>query len=130
MFIQVITSRCSDPGRLRRQLDLWEETISPGAEGWLGSTSGVSADGNSVAVVRFDSREHADASSSRPEQDAWWRETTACFEGDVEFRDYDDGFTMLDGGSDHAGFVQVMQGRVEDAAGFRSFMQAPMDGLR
>ena len=37
---------------------------------------------------------------------------------------------MLDGGSDDAGFVQVMQGRVDDAAGFRSFMQAPMEDLR
>ena len=130
MFIQVIQGHCSDADRLRKRLDLWEQSISPGADGWLGSTGGVTADGTAVAVVRFESREKADANSSRPEQDAWWRETATCYDGEVGFRDYDDAFTMLDGGSNDAGFVQVMQGRVDDAAGFRSFMQAPLDGLR
>ena len=37
---------------------------------------------------------------------------------------------MLDGGSNDAGFVQVMQGRVDNADGFRTFMQGPMDSLR
>ena len=130
MFIQVIQGRCSDADRLRKQLDVWEQDLAPGADGFLGSTGGLTDDGTFVAVVRFDSREQADASSSRPEQDAWWQETSTCYEGEVAFQDYDDAFTMLDGGSDDAGFVQVMQGRVDDAAGFRSFMQAPMDGLR
>ena len=130
MFIQVIQGRCNDADRLRKQLDVWEQDLAPGADGWLGSTGGLTDDGTSVAVVRFESREQADANSSRPEQDAWWQETSTCYDGEVAFRDYDDAFTMLDGGSDDAGFVQVMQGRVDDAAGFRSFMQAPMDGLR
>jgi hypothetical protein len=130
MFIQVIQGRVSDPDQLRKQLDVWERDIAPGADGWLGSTSGVTDDGTSVAVVRFESKAKADANSARPEQDAWWRETASCFDGEVTFRDYDDAFTMLDGGSDGAGFVQVMQGRVADADGFRTFMQGSMDGLR
>jgi hypothetical protein len=130
MFIQVIQARCGDADRLKKQLDRWEQDVAPGADGWLGSTSGVTDDGTSVAVVRFDSRESADKNSARPEQDAWWRETESCFEGEVSFSDYDDAFTMLDGGSDDAGFVQVMRGRVDDAAGMKSFMQGPMDGLR
>ena len=130
MFIQVIQGRCHDADRLRKQLDVWERDLAPGADGFLGSTGGLTDDGTFVAVVRFDSREQADAQSSRPEQDAWWQETSTCYDGEVDFRNYDDAFTMLDGGSDDAGFVQVMQGRVDDAAGFRSFMQAPMDGLR
>ena len=130
MFIQVIQGRCNDADRLRKQLDVWERDLAPGADGFLGSTGGLTDDGTFVAVVRFDSREQADAQSSRPEQDAWWQETSTCYDGEVDFRNYDDAFTMLDGGSDDAGFVQVMQGRVDDAAGFRSFMQAPMDGLR
>ena len=130
MFIQVIQGRCNDADRLRKQLDVWERDLAPGADGFLGSTGGLTDDGTFVAVVRFDSREQADAQSSRPEQDAWWQATSTCYDGEVDFRNYDDAFTMLDGGSDDAGFVQVMQGRVDDAAGFRSFMQAPMDGLR
>jgi hypothetical protein len=130
MFIQVIQGRCNDADRLRKQLDVWERDLAPSADGFLGSTGGLTDDGTFVAVVRFDSREQADAQSSRPEQDAWWQATSTCYDGEVDFRNYDDAFTMLDGGSDDAGFVQVMQGRVDDAAGFRSFMQAPMDGLR
>ena len=86
-------------------------------------------DGTSVAVVRFESRAQADANSARPEQDAWWRETSGCFDGEPSFTDYDDAFEWLGGGSDDAGFVQVMRGRVGNADGFRKFSQQPMDGL-
>jgi hypothetical protein len=130
MYIQVIQGRCNDAGRLKKQLDLWEQTIADGAEGWLGSTSGVTDDGTSVAVVRFESRAHADANSARPEQDAWWRETSGCFDGEPSFTDYDDAYEWLGGGSDDAGFVQVMRGKVGNADGFRTFSQQPMDGLK
>ena len=129
MFIQVIQGRCNDADRLKKQLDLWEQTIADGADGWLGSTSGVTDDGTSVAVVRFESRAQADANSARPEQDAWWRETSTCFDGEPSFTDYDDAFEWLGGGSDDAGFVQVMRGRVGNPDGFRKFSQQPMDGL-
>ena len=129
MFIQVIQGRCNDADRLKKQLDLWEQTIADGADGWLGSTSGVTDDGTSVGVVRFETREQADANSARPEQDAWWRETSTCFDGEPSFTNYDDAFEWLGGGSDDAGFVQVMRGRVADAEGFRKFSQQPMEGL-
>jgi len=130
MFIQVIQARCSDADRLKKQLDLWEQDLADGATGWLGTTGGVTDDGTFIGVVRFSSRAEAEANSTRQEQDAWWQSTAKCFDGDVEFRDYDDVLTMLDGGSDDAGFVQVMRGRVDDAAGLRSFMEQPLDGLR
>ena len=129
MFIQVIQGRCSDADQLKKQLDIWEQTLADGADGWLGTTGGVADDGTFVAVARFASREQADANSARPEQDAWWRETASCFDGEVAFSDYDDAFAWLGGGSDDAGFVQVMRGRVGDADGFRKFSQQPMDGL-
>ena len=66
MFIQVIQGRCSDADRLRKQLDVWERDLAPGADGFLGSTGGLTDDGTFVAVVRFDSREQADAQSSLP----------------------------------------------------------------
>jgi hypothetical protein len=130
MFIQVIQGHVKDADRLKERVLEWERTLGADADGWLGSTSGVTGDGTSVAVVRFESRAHADASSARPEQDAWWAETATCYDGDVAFRDYDDAFTMLDGGSDDAGFVQVMHGRTSDAAKLRAFMQGSLDGLR
>jgi len=130
MYIQVIQGRCNDADRLKKQLDLWEQTIADGADGWLGSTSGVTDDGTSVAVVRFESRAHADASSARPEQDAWWRETSSCFDGEPSFTDYDDAYEWLGGGSEEAGFVQVMRGKVANVDGFRAFSRQPMDGLK
>jgi hypothetical protein len=129
MFIQVVQGRCSDAESLKKRLDLWERDVADGAEGWLGSTSGVTDDGVAVAVVRFESRELADKNSNRPEQDAWWRETEGCFDGDVSFSDYDDAVTWLGGGSDDAGFVQVMRGRASDVEAFRAFSDQPMDGL-
>jgi hypothetical protein len=129
MYIQVIQGRCNDADRLKKQLDLWEQTLADGADGWLGSTSGVTDDGTSVAVVRFESRAQADANSARPEQDAWWRETSGCFDGEPTFTDYDDAITWLGGGSNDAGFVQVMRGRAKDVEAFRAFSNQPMDAL-
>jgi hypothetical protein len=129
MFIQVIQGRCGDADRLKKQMDLWEQDLAPGADGYLGSTSGVTDDGTAIAVVRFESRESAERNSARPEQDAWWRETESCYDGEVGFSDYDDAIEWLGGGSDDAGFVQVMRGKVANPDGFRSFSQQPMEGL-
>ncbi|WP_377642268.1 hypothetical protein [Oryzobacter terrae] len=130
MFIQVIQGMCSDEPTLRGHLDRWKEDLAPGADGWLGGTYGMTDDGQFVGVVRFESREAAARSSLRPEQGAWWEEASRCFDGEVTFHDCDDAILMLDGGSDDAGFVQVIQGRVEDADRFRAFMSQPMDMLQ
>jgi hypothetical protein len=114
MFIQIIQGRCSRPEELRRLGDRWTEELAPGAPGWLGGTYGFTDDGMFVGVVRFDSRENAMANADRPEQGAWWAEAEKCFDGTPEFHDCDDITLMLDGGSDGAGFVQVMRGKVED----------------
>lgn len=115
MFVQVITAKVVDAEGLRRQVDLWEKEIRPGAEGFLGSTSGVTDDGRMVVFVRFESEEAAQRNSDRPEQQAWWAETEKLLE-DVTFQDGVDVVTMRGGGSNDAGFVQIMRGRVLDAA--------------
>ncbi len=130
MFIQVIHGKCSDAAKLKQQIEVWVASLAPGAEGWLGTTSGVTDDGDAVAVVRFASREAAAANSARPEQGDWWEETATAYDSEVSFHDYDDAVTFLDGGSDDAGFVQVMHGKVSDAAKFRAFMAQPMDQLQ
>ena len=129
MFIQVIQGMCNDADRLHRQMDRWTEELEPGAEGYLGGTYGVTDEGEFVGVIRFASRADAERNSARPEQDAWWRETSACFAGEATFHDCDDVTMMLDGGSDDAGFVQVIQGRLSDAGKFRDLMMQPMDML-
>lgn len=114
MFIQVIEGRVADRERLRLQGDRWQEEVMPGAEGFLGGSAGVTDDGTYIAIARFTSDEHARANSQRSEQEGWWQETAACFEGAVSFRDTSDVEVLGEGGSDEAGFVQVLQGRVTD----------------
>ena len=97
--------------------------------GWLGGTYGFTDDDVFVAVVRFESRESAAANAARPEQTAWWKEMETCFDGPVEFHDCDDVTLMLDGGSDSAGFVQVIRGKVDDVDRLRSMMTADTDSL-
>lgn len=114
MFIQVIQGPCSRPDELRAVTESWRAEPGAGADGFLGGTYGFTDDGLFVGVVRFASREQAMANSSRPEQDAWAQRFTATFDGEVEFRDYDRVEILLDGGSNDAGFVQVIQGKAED----------------
>lgn len=111
MFIQVITGQVEDVDALGAAFDRWQNEVRPGANGFLGSTSGVTADGRFVALARFESAEAARANSDRPEQGSWWNEAEKCFSGPVTFRDCTEVDTYRDGGSDAAGFVQVMQGR-------------------
>jgi hypothetical protein len=112
MFIQVIQGQATNPEGLRAQLDRWGAELAPGAEGWLGSTGGVTDDGRFIAVVRFQSEELARRNSDRPEQDAWWART-ATHLADVSFHDSARVHTYRDGGSDRAGFVQVIQGHTD-----------------
>ncbi len=120
MFIQVIQGKTSDAEAVRAQLEKWGEEVVQGAEGFLGSTAGVSDDGEVVVLARFESEEAARANSERPEQGSWWEETSKHFDGDATFRDINDVETFLEGGSDQAQFVQVVQGRVQDRDRFRS----------
>lgn len=120
MFIQVIQGKTSDAEALRQQWDRWCEDLAGGAEGFLGSTGGVSAEGEAVILARFESEEAARANSDRPEQGQWWEETAKLFEDEVTFRDTTDVEIFKEGGVDTAGFVQVIQGRVSDRDRFRS----------
>lgn len=114
MFIQVIQARTDDPAGLRRQLDRWRDELAAGATGWLGSTVGVTADGEVIGFARFESEEAARANSDRPEQGQWWAETEKFLSGPATFHDTTEVDVYGRGGSDDAGFVQAMQGRITD----------------
>lgn len=129
MFIQIMQGRCSDADRVHQLLDDWRDHHGPAAPGWLGGTYGITDEGEFVGVVRFESRESATRNSERPEQGEWWQQMQECFEGEVTFHDCDNAMTFLGGGSDDAGFVQLIQGRLSDPDRFRHFMEQPMDML-
>jgi hypothetical protein len=122
MFVQVVSGQVGDVEALRRSLDRWMQELAPGADGWLGTTAGVGDDGRFVAVARFESAEAAARNSGRPEQDAWWRETSQALSGEATFTDSTDVTTWLGGGSDSAGFVQLMEGRTTDVEATRAMM--------
>jgi hypothetical protein len=121
MFVQVIEAKLTDPDLLERQLERWRKEIKPGAKGYLGHTGGDTADGRHIAVVRFESEAAAQANSARPEQDAWMNETAKAFDGPPTFTESSDIDVLFDGGSNDAGFVQVMKGKAKDAAAFRKW---------
>jgi hypothetical protein len=114
MFLQIIQGRLGDADGARQAIERWQLDLAPGAPGWLGATYGITDDGILVAVVRFESKETAQRNSARPEQQAWWPEMERCFAGPVTFHDCDDVMQLLSGGSDQAGFVQIIQGQVRD----------------
>jgi len=130
VFIQIIQGVCHDVDGLHQQTNRWLEEVAPKAQGWLGGTYGVTDDNRFIGVVRFESKEAADRNSARPEQGAWWSVTEKLFDGQVTFRDCDEVMMLLDGGSDDAGFVQVIQGRATDLPKFRKFNSQPMDQLK
>ncbi|HEX6359354.1 hypothetical protein [Actinophytocola sp.] len=114
MFMQIIQGQVRDAKKARATMDRWHRELAPGAIGWLGGTYGITDDGTLVAAVRFASEEAARRNSTRKEQDAWWQEMKEHFTGEVTFHDCNDVILLLGGGSDEAGFVQVIQGQVRD----------------
>lgn len=125
MFIQVIQGSCSRQEEAHALIDEWRRDLAPGATGWLGGTFGFTDDNQLLAVVRFASREDAAANSARPEQGAWAQRLDALMDGPVEFHDCDDVTLMMDGGSDQAGFVQIIRGRVDDPGRLKAMMADP-----
>jgi hypothetical protein len=122
MFIQMIQGPCTRQDEAHAMLDEWRRELSPGASGWLGGTYGFTDDDQLLAVVRFESRDAAMANSDRPEQGEWAERFTALMDGPLEFHDCDDVTLMMDGGSDRAGFVQVIRGRVDDPAPLKAML--------
>jgi hypothetical protein len=122
VFIQIIQGKCTRQDECRAMGERWTRELGPTTEGWLGGTYGFTDDDQFMAIVRFESRETAAASSARPEQGAWWAEMEKLFDGPVEFHDCDDVTLMMDGGSDDAGFVQVIRGKVDDVATLKAMM--------
>jgi hypothetical protein len=127
MFVQVIEGRVTDADGLKRQMERWIDELKPDTQGYLGSTGGLAGD-RYIMCARFESEEKARSNSDSDRQSAWWAETQKCLEG-VSFTDYTKAEDYLAGGSDDAGFVQIMRGRVTDANKARELMKGMEDQL-
>lgn len=110
MFVQVIEGQVADRECLRRQLERRIDELRQGGTGFVGATAGVTDDGHAIALVRFESATAARAYDERPEHGRWLTDTRSCFAGHASFTLSDDVELFRGGGSDRAGFVQVMKG--------------------
>jgi len=109
MFVQVIEGRTKDPAAIAEQGERWQRELRPGAVGFLGVTAGVTADGRSITIARFEDEEAARANAGRPEQTAWFETMAKLYDGPPTFSESTDVTEWLGGGSDDARFVQVMK---------------------
>jgi hypothetical protein len=109
MFVQVIEGRTSDPVGITKQGERWQRELRPGAIGHLGVTAGVTADGRSITIARFEDEDSARANAARPEQGAWFEVMAKLYDGAPTFHESSDVTEWLGGGSNDAGFVQVMK---------------------
>src|SRR4051794_7877182 len=122
MFVQIIQGKVKDADLLARQSERWVKEIKPGVKGYLGSTTGVTPDGRGITIARFESAKAAAANSNNEQQSAWWNETAKAYDGEPTFIDCTATDTMFGGGSNDAGFGQVIQGRGQDEGAMRSEM--------
>lgn len=131
MFVQVITGTTSDPEAFRARSEVWRRDVSHGEIGYLGGTAGVADDGRFVILARFEDEGAAAANAERPEQSDFWAGMAALIDGEPRFRESSDVSLLFDGGSDAAGFVQVMEGTAVDRAKAEA-METPdmLDQLR
>ena len=127
MFVQVIQGQVTDAEQAHAALDRWAEELAPTANGWLGTTAGVTDDGQFIALARFESEQDAQRNSAQPAQDKWWGELSSLFPKGATFHDSNDVVTDLVGNPDSAGFVQVMQGRGTDPDRARELMSQDSD---
>lgn len=110
VFVQIFYGRVLDTARARDVYERWVDEVAPGADGWQGSTAGITDDGEMIAVVRYASPEAARRSNERPEQNEWWQEMREQFTGDVAVHDCTN--IAMFGGEEwgDAGFCEIVQG--------------------
>jgi hypothetical protein len=120
VFVQVFQGQVSDVEEMRQATEDWVQRLAPSAEGWLGTTAGVTDDGYVIGVARFESAEAASRNSGRAQQGEWWSGVEKLFTQGAEFHNCSEVGVGRRGGSDEAGFVQVLQGRTADVARLRA----------
>jgi hypothetical protein len=121
VFIQMVQVACSQQDDMRMLVDDWCRQMR-GHYGWLGGTYGFTDDGQFVGVCRFDGMASAREWCRDPDAGLWWAAAEEMFDGAPEIHESDDVTIMLEGGSDSAGFVQVMRGRVTNLDALKRIM--------
>jgi hypothetical protein len=133
VFIQVVQAKTTDKAGVKEMWDRWNREVKPTATGYLGATGGVTENGDLLVIARFESAEAAERNNSIPEQQQWYSEFEKYIEGEPSFTNYTNVELDNDGGSDDAGFVQVIRVKGGDPEAFKALdeeMAPKMRGLR
>lgn len=132
MFVQVVQAKAKDKAGVKDMWDRWDTEVKPAAKGYLGATGGISADGTLTVIARFESEDAAEANNNIPEQQQWFSEFEKRVD-DLGFTNYTNVELQDGGGSDDAGFVQVIRITGADPEAFRKLdaeIAPKMEGLR
>ena len=117
MFVQIIEGTTSNADALFAAGDAWQQEVRPKAIGYLGVTAGVATGGKVFTLVRFEDEASARANSELPEQSAWFEKHLAtAYDAPPTFTESSDTTEFMGGGSNDAGFVQVMKSTGADRA--------------
>jgi hypothetical protein len=119
MFVQVVQAKTKDKAGVKEMWDRWNREVKPAATGYLGATGGVTDDGDLLVIARFESAEAAERNNNIPEQQQWYSEFEKYIEGAPSFTDYTNVELQDEGGSDDAGFVQVIRTKGGDPEAFK-----------
>ena len=118
MFMQVVQARTKDKAGVKEMWDRWNREVQPAASGYLGATGGVTENGDLIVIARFESAEAAERNNNIPEQQQWYSEFEKYIEGEPTFTNYTNVQLQEEGGSDDAGFVQVIRTKGGDPEAF------------
>lgn len=130
MFVQVVQAKTKDKAGVKEMWDRWNREVKPAASGYLGATGGVTDDGDLLVIARFESQEAAERNNNIPEQQQWYSEFEKYAEGQPTFTNYTNVELQDGGGSDDAGFVQVIRVKGGDPEAFRALDDEIADKMR
>jgi hypothetical protein len=99
-----------------------DSEVKPGAIGFLGATAGICDDGTAVAFVRFADEASAIATIKRSEHQRWWHDMQQVLIAPRTVHESGNVVLLLAGGSDDAGFVQVIRAATPDRVKVEALM--------
>ena len=123
MFVQVVQAKAKDKTGVKEMWDRWNREVKPAASGYIGATGGITDDGDLLVIARFESAEAAERNNNIPEQQQWYSEFEKYLEGEPSFTNYTNVELDQGGGSDDAGFVQVIRVKGGDPQAFKAVDQ-------
>jgi hypothetical protein len=121
VFIQMVEGACREQDDMRMLVEEWCGRMAD-EPGWLGGTYGFTDDDRFIGVGRYESAAAWKQCCAAADAGMWWAAAAEMFDSAPEIHQSEDVMMMLDGGSDAAGFVQVMRGKVGNPDKLRRIM--------